>query len=127
MSAAAANSVGVSGTIQLFIYVNDTEATIGDAFIDQMVGDPNALGPGQGITFQNSGQSVSVESTTTYMNVSDTGVFDFNLSPKELLAGLPESGQLGRLQPHRRRRGQRRLRRVDLRLRDGQHDDRPDR
>ena len=33
----------IGGNIQVFVYVNDTEATIGDAEINQKVSDPNAL------------------------------------------------------------------------------------
>src|SRR5208283_395560 len=40
----------IGGNIQVFVYVNDTEATIGDAQINQKVSDPNALGTGQGIS-----------------------------------------------------------------------------
>ncbi len=92
-SAEAVDSVGVAGTIQIFIYVNDTEATIGDALINQKVSDPNALGTGQGITFRNSGQSVSVESTTTYENISSTGVLQLNVAPAEISELLRGTGQ----------------------------------
>ena len=41
-SAAANGSTALAGTIQIFIGQNDTEATIGDAMINQKVSDPAA-------------------------------------------------------------------------------------
>ena len=85
-SAAANGSTSLAGTIQIFVYLNDTEATIGDALINQKFDDPEALPDStpEAIQFQNSMQSVDVESATQYMNASETGTPDLNLSPATL-------------------------------------------
>ncbi|MGA2700304.1 MAG: hypothetical protein ABSH35_04325 [Isosphaeraceae bacterium] len=78
----------IGGNIQVFVYVNDTEATIGDAQINQKVSDPNALGTGQGISFQNASQSVTVQASTTYENAAEAGQFELNVAPYELLKAI---------------------------------------
>ena len=84
-SAAADGSTSLAGTIQIFVYLNDTEATIGDAMINQKNKDtsayPNAQGVEQAIQFQNLAQSVSVESSMLYENASETGTPDLNIAP----------------------------------------------
>jgi hypothetical protein len=67
------------GNIQVFVYENDTRATIGDAEINQNYSKPNALGPGQGIVFRNTAQSVTVMAKTIYQNAAEAGAFDLNL------------------------------------------------
>ncbi len=88
-SAAANGSTALAGTIQIFVGQNDTEATIGDAMINQKVSDPaaypNAQGVNQSIQFQNSAQSVAVDSMTLYENASETGTPDLNLSPANFI------------------------------------------
>ncbi len=84
-SAAAEGSTSLAGTIQIFVYLDDTEATIGDAMINQKEQDtsayPNAAGVEQTIKFQNPDQSISVESSMLYMNASETGTPDLNIAP----------------------------------------------
>ena len=82
----------VGGNIQFFDYVNDTQAIIGDANINQQVSDPNALGMNQGIVFRNPAQSVSVSATTEYENAAEAGSFDLNLSPVSLIQNIRDKG-----------------------------------
>ena len=82
----------IGGNIQVFVYVNDTEATIGDAQINQKVSDPNVLGTGQGISFQNASQSVTVQASTQYENAAEAGAFDLNLSPVSLIKNIRAKG-----------------------------------
>jgi len=74
-SGGAVGSINLGGTIRVFVYLNDTEAPIGNARINQDVNDPNALGTGNAITFQNPAQSVLVAALTQYQTASETGKF----------------------------------------------------
>ncbi len=82
----------LGGNIQFCDYVNDTQATIGDANINQKVSDPNALGTNQGIVFRNAAQSVSVSAKTDYENAAEAGSFDLNLSPASLIQNIRDKG-----------------------------------
>lgn len=78
-------SINLGGTIQVFVYLNDTEATIGNAGINQDVADPNALGTGNAIAFQNPAQSVLVSALTQYQTASAIGKFALDLSVGDFL------------------------------------------
>ena len=92
VKASGEGSIAVGGSVQVFIDTNDTEATIGDALINQDASDPNALGTGDAILFQNPAQSVSVDAETQYENLADTGKFDIDLNPVDLIKNLRTHG-----------------------------------
>ena len=78
------SSTAIGGNIQIFQYDNETDATIGAASINQKVSDPNALGPGRGMSFRSGSQSVTVQASTQYDNAAEAGSFDLNLTPWSL-------------------------------------------
>ncbi len=91
----AEGSVGIAGNLQVLVYVNDTEAIVGNAKINQKASDPNYLGDGSNLALQNPGQSVAVTAETDYNNIAEGGKFALNLSPEEFVKNYREKGAKG--------------------------------
>ena len=101
-SAAASVDVGdedntaLSGNLQIFSDVINTDATIGAALINQKDSAPNPVGGGA-IGFRNGSQSVGVDASTQYENLAEDGNFFLNLSPSSFISTLQKQGDQGGL------------------------------
>ena len=81
-------STAGAGAITVDVFINDCEATIGDAEINQNTG---SLFRGTA-NDPNKSQSVAVSASTTYDNVGIDGSFNFKLSLRPLTVGASASG-----------------------------------
>ena len=90
-----AKQTSLAGNIQVFVYSINTDATIGDAKINQKTQDPDALdalGSSLGISFRSGSQSVAVSASTQYDNAAEDGNFFLNLSPSSFIDTLQQKG-----------------------------------
>ena len=83
----AESPVSLAGNIQVFVFANDTEATIGNAMINQMRQDYHDAVLSD-IALPNSGQSVTVQAETDYDNVAEAGQFNLDLTPKDFIKNV---------------------------------------